>query len=208
MPRRRRRAEPEPPVRRPLTGSLSIRSQILMGAAEVFGAHGYARTSVEDVLRAAGISRRTFYRFFRNKEELFDELADTAGMLFLQSIRNAATLGKTPEDKLANCVEVYLRAPQTAGPIFHVLRIEASRPGSRQAARRQVIIDALVGMISEGLRGEGRTVDPLVLRGLMGAMEDISMHVFDQHPGDETAIAHAKAAMLHIMTSTLAAPGP
>jgi AcrR family transcriptional regulator len=178
-----------------------------MGAAEVFGAHGYARTSVEDVLRAAGISRRTFYRFFRNKEELFDELADTAGLLFLQSIRNAAALGKTPEHKLANCVEVYLRAPQTAGPIFHVLRIEASRPGSRQSARRQAIIDALVAMLTEGLHSEGRQVDPLVLRGIMGALEDISMHVFDQHPGDEGAIAHAKAAMLHIMTSCLATPG-
>lgn len=201
MARRRRAAEPARP---PPVGSLSVRSQILMGAAEAFGARGYARTSVEDVLRAAGISRRTFYKFFRNKEELFDELADTAAMLFLQSIRNAAALGKTPAEKLANCVEVYLRAPQTAGPIFHVLRIEASRPGSRQSARRQVIIDALVAMLGEGLRGEGRSVDALVLRGLMGAMEDISMHVFDQHPGDEAEIAHAKAAMLHIMTSALA----
>jgi AcrR family transcriptional regulator len=205
LPRRRRRADAAKPAAKSVNGSLSVRSQLLMGAAEAFGANGYARTSVQDVLVAAGISRRTFYRFFRNKEELFDDLADAAGLLFLQSIRSAAALGKTPEEKLANCVEVYLRAPQTAGPIFHVLRMEAARPGSRQAARRETIIEALVEMLEEGLQSEGKRVDPLVLRGIMGALEGISMHVFDQHPGDETAIAEAKAAMLHIMTSSLAA---
>src|SRR5687767_16009635 len=126
--RARKRGRPE--------ATFSARAQILVGAAAAFGAKGLADTAVEDVLRASGVSRRTFYRFFRNKDELFDELSGTAAMIFLQSMRTAAALGKTPLDKLSNCVEVWLRAPETAGPIFHVIAAEAAKPGSRLAAHR------------------------------------------------------------------------
>ncbi len=187
--------------------ALSVRSQLLMGAAEVFGTNGFADTSVEDVLRAAGVSRRTFYRFFRNKEELFDELAEAAAMMFLSLIQNAAALGKTPVDKLANCIEVYLRAPETAGPIFRVLQVESARPGSRHAARRQIIIDKLIELLADGIREEqGREVEPLMLRGLIGAVEAISLHVHETGSGDEETIQRAKTAMLEIMGRALAMP--
>ncbi len=204
MPRRRQRTRRSAAT---AASSLSVRSQLLMGASRAFGANGFADTSVEDVLQAAGVSRRTFYRFFRNKEELFDELAEAAAMMFLQLIQSAAALGKTPLDKLANCVEVYLRAPETAGPIFRVLQVESARPGSRHAARRQVIIDNLIALLADGIRAEqGRDVEPLLLRGLIGAVETISLHVHETAPGDEQTIQRAKAATLEIMAKTLAMP--
>ncbi|HTM23375.1 MAG TPA: TetR family transcriptional regulator [Kofleriaceae bacterium] len=199
-PRARKRGRPD--------AGFSARAQILVGAAAAFGARGLADTSVEDVLRASGVSRRTFYRFFRNKEELFEELAEAAAMIFLQSMRTAAALGKTPQEKLANCVEVWLRAPETAGPIFHVLAAEAAKPGSRMAAHRRRAIDALITMIDEGVRADrGEQVDPLILRGLIGAMETIAAEVHAAGRADNATIDRAKAAMLHIMTTALSARG-
>jgi AcrR family transcriptional regulator len=199
-PRARRRGRPD--------AGFSARAQILVGAAAAFGARGLADTSVEDVLRASGVSRRTFYRFFRNKDELFDELAETAAMIFLQSMRTAAALGRTPLDKLANCVEVWLRAPETAGPIFHVIAAEAAKPGSRMAAHRRHAIDALVAMLAEGIRADrGQEMDPLILRGLIGAMETIAAEVHAAGRADNAAIARAKAAMMHILVTSLSAPG-
>jgi AcrR family transcriptional regulator len=175
-----------------------------VGAAAAFGTRGLADTAVEDVLRASGVSRRTFYRFFRNKEELFEELAEAAAMIFMQSMRTAAALGKTPLDKLANCVEVWLRAPETAGPIFHVLAAEAAKPGSRMHARRRHAIDALIAMLAEGIRADrGQEMDPLILRGLIGAMDTIAAEVHSGGRADNAAIARAKEAMMHIMVSAL-----
>ena len=120
----------------------------------------------------------------------------------------AAALGRTPLDKLANCVEVWLRAPETAGPIFHVIAAEAAKPGSRMAAHRRHAIDALVAMLAEGIRADrGQEMDPLILRGLIGAMETIAAEVHAAGRADNAAIARAKAAMMHILVTSLCAPG-
>lgn len=193
---KRRRGRPE--------ASFSARHQILMGAAEAFGIKGFAKTSVEDVLGASGVSRRTFYRMFRSKDELFEELYEAASMLFLQSMRNAIELGKTPDEKLSNCIELYLRTPQNVGPVFQVLLIESSRPGTKLFGRREALLESLVEMLATGFReSQGRDIDSLILRGIIAAHERIALHVFNTSPGDEEEIRRAKTAMLHIAASAL-----
>ncbi len=47
------------------------RSRILVGVAEVVADKGYAAMSVEDIVRRSGVSRRTFYDQFRDKQSAF-----------------------------------------------------------------------------------------------------------------------------------------
>jgi AcrR family transcriptional regulator len=54
----------------------STRERILEGASAVFERLGYEATRVEDILQAAGVSRPTFYRVFRNKDEVYAEITD------------------------------------------------------------------------------------------------------------------------------------
>src|SRR6185312_9769166 len=53
-----------------------VRERILQGAARAFGKLGYASTRVEDVLRAAEVSRPTFYKAFGGKDDVFDALSE------------------------------------------------------------------------------------------------------------------------------------
>jgi AcrR family transcriptional regulator len=48
--------------------------EILDAAFQVFGEHGFARTKLEDVARAAGVSKGTLYLYFDSKESLFREM--------------------------------------------------------------------------------------------------------------------------------------
>lgn len=50
------------------------RQQILAGAHEVFVSVGFDAASMDDVVRAAGVSKSTLYVYFRSKEELFTAL--------------------------------------------------------------------------------------------------------------------------------------
>lgn len=50
------------------------RDQILDGAKQVFAANGYDGASMNDITRAAGVSKGTIYVYFNNKEELFAAL--------------------------------------------------------------------------------------------------------------------------------------
>ena len=47
------------------------RERVLAVAGEVFGRHGFRKTSMEDVARSAGISRQGLYLQFASKETLF-----------------------------------------------------------------------------------------------------------------------------------------
>ena len=50
-----------------------IREQLISSGTEVFRKKGYEGTTITDIVEAANISRNTFYRYFKSKEELFIE---------------------------------------------------------------------------------------------------------------------------------------
>jgi len=47
------------------------RRQIVEGARQIFLAHGFDAASMNDIAKAAGVSKGTLYVYFQNKEELF-----------------------------------------------------------------------------------------------------------------------------------------
>ncbi|KPP88499.1 MAG: transcriptional regulator, TetR family [Rhodobacteraceae bacterium HLUCCO07] len=49
--------------------------QVLEGARKVFMADGFERASVDDIARAAGVSKATLYSYFPDKALLFKEIA-------------------------------------------------------------------------------------------------------------------------------------
>lgn len=53
------------------------REQIMRGASQVFLEKGFDAASMNDIARAAGVSKGTLYVYFANKERLFVELIST-----------------------------------------------------------------------------------------------------------------------------------
>jgi AcrR family transcriptional regulator len=55
-----------------MAGKESARqAHVLETALTVFARHGFRKTSIEDIARAAGISRQGIYLHFKNKDEIF-----------------------------------------------------------------------------------------------------------------------------------------
>ena len=50
------------------------RRQIVQGARAIFLAHGFDASSMNDIARAAGVSKGTLYVYFENKEQLFEAI--------------------------------------------------------------------------------------------------------------------------------------
>jgi AcrR family transcriptional regulator len=61
-------AVPPPADGRP--GAGDVRDRIAAAARELFASQGYERTTVEAVAERAGVSRRTFFRHFRSKDDV------------------------------------------------------------------------------------------------------------------------------------------
>jgi AcrR family transcriptional regulator len=70
-----------------------IRSLLARTAIELFAAKGYDNTTLDEVAAAAGISRRTLFNYFRNKEDLaLSSLAEQGDLI-------AARLAERPADE-------------------------------------------------------------------------------------------------------------
>jgi AcrR family transcriptional regulator len=70
-----------------------VRSLLAKTALELFAAKGYDDTTVEEVAAAAGVSRRTLFNYFRNKEDLALSGLSEQGELI------AARLAQRPADE-------------------------------------------------------------------------------------------------------------
>ncbi|MBX5468909.1 MAG: TetR/AcrR family transcriptional regulator [Thermoleophilaceae bacterium] len=67
----------------------SQRGRMLGAMAEAVAEKGYAATTVADVVGRAGVSRKTFYEHFRDKEECFLAAWDVGVQMLLDAIADA-----------------------------------------------------------------------------------------------------------------------
>lgn len=65
------------------------REQILEGARRVFMEQGFEAASMNDITRAAGVSKGTIYVYFENKEDLFAELIEYQRRLITETVSHA-----------------------------------------------------------------------------------------------------------------------
>jgi AcrR family transcriptional regulator len=169
-----------------------------------FGELGYAETRVEDILRAAGISRPTFYKFFRNRDEVFDAIAESEAFSLIQAIRGAVSTDASPLERLDRAMDAYVRWRVATGPVGRVLDAEALRPGSYASQQRQAILDAVMSLFAAGA-GEalGGEVDPLLYAGLIAALERIGSTLYEEPRVGEKEIARRKQAMVQLTLGAL-----
>jgi AcrR family transcriptional regulator len=96
-------AKPKPAARRSPVLRDERRAQLVAAAREVFGQKGYHAATVDDITRAAGVAKGTFYLYFQEKREIYYELVRS----FLQHVKDigasVAREVKTPADFYARC---------------------------------------------------------------------------------------------------------
>jgi AcrR family transcriptional regulator len=188
-------------------GSPSTRLKILEGATRAFARGGYTETTVDDIIAAAGVSRPSFYKFFANKDEVFDHLHESFSLSMIQMIKGAVLGADDALDKLENGTEAFLRCIAVTGPLARTLHAESQHPGSRLAARYAESISSMTSFFeSEGVKLERGDTDPLIYQGLVAAIEAIGLSLVDEGHGRirESDIERCKRTILQIMRGTLA----
>ena len=130
----------EAPGRERPTKGTRTRQRIVGHATLLMYANGYARTSIEEVIRAAGITKGSFYFHFRSKEDLGYAVIENASAYILERLKEAL---KKPGLSSWERLEAMLREIQgiveaadcTRGCILGNLALETSHdhPGFREA---------------------------------------------------------------------------
>jgi AcrR family transcriptional regulator len=166
--------------------------QLYEVAEPLFERFGFRKTTVEEICRAAGVSKRTFYELFRDKADLLTKM--------LVHLASEAVLGwrdaLDPDQSAIEKILTYLDGYEAFGrrhPAFqkcmhefddgHCSREFENHP-SVQAMR-----DALAGVLAEGVaRGELRPLDPPTLVWIIDSLLDAMYYMFPQMTGRPSAL--------------------
>lgn len=194
-------------------GEAPARAMVLQGAARVFARMGVRAAAVEDLLAAARISRRTFYRLYQSKEDVMIALYRIGTDDLLEACRLAMRQEDALLVQVEHCIDAHLKNAREHGRLVFVLGGEAQRQESALHARRQEVHDELVRLIAAGAaRQLTPGIDSLLIRALLLALEGVARRVLAE--GDEgrqvdpAALERARAVMLRLATAALAGEGP
>lgn len=114
------------------------REQLLDAATEVFAARGFAATRVDDIVEAAGISRRTLYEQFESVEAILEDVYERAVRINFNAILQRLMAAADPIERIHAGVAAYFETiadnPSAARVVFEEYR----HAGPTQAAKYEV----------------------------------------------------------------------
>lgn len=84
------------------------RARILEGALKVFAAYGFSRTTMDDIARAAELSRPALYLVFRNKPDIYRAIARCILSQIVGRARNALVGEGTLLERLDRMIQTAL----------------------------------------------------------------------------------------------------
>lgn len=112
--------------------------------------HGYGDMSVQHIVREAGVSRRTFYEQFKNKDQAFLAAYDGASGLLLASIRTASEAETLPERKVSAAFKTFLDLLAASPAFAKMCIVEVLAAGPEAIARRAATMEEFTSMLTEG----------------------------------------------------------
>ncbi len=196
-----------------MVSSLSTRDRILAGAAAALLDHGFRAATVQNILDAADVSRRTYYQHFRSKEDILLALYRAAADGLAAAVREGAGDEPDPARRLFAGIGGYLNHQRDAPPTLALLQAEAIRPDSLLAEYRELTLGRLVTFLDGEMRAiTGIALDPLVYRALLLATEGLVIDMRRKGPfghAERDRVAGVVRPMfLQVLAGAEMLPGP
>ncbi len=95
---------------------------MLSAAEKVLGKWGYNGASVSAICRQAGVAQGTFYRYFRNKEEIYFELVSLLENFLKEKLLHAASTEAHPDRRLWGAFIALLEGVERRSRLYQIFR--------------------------------------------------------------------------------------
>ncbi|HEV3318535.1 MAG TPA: TetR/AcrR family transcriptional regulator [Solirubrobacteraceae bacterium] len=151
------------------------RTRLFGATIEAVAARGYDGTSVAELSRLAGVSKRTFYEQFPNKEACFLATHDRVVGCAIARVLSAQRAERDPEVGLRRAFEAFVRAAAEQPKAARLVLVDALGAGPAALARTERARRRFERMVLTGFR---QTPDAVVLplavvRGIVHGIEHV-----------------------------------
>ncbi len=166
-------ADEPPNLRRHL---LTQHGRILDAMAEAIAENGYASTAVADVLDHCGMSRRTFYRHFSNKEECFLAAYDfAAGRVGDRVAWEFVNAGPDWRGRIRRAFEIFMAFVVSEPAFARLCLVDILAAGPRALERRDAAARRFTGFLEEaaGAAPVDHYVPPAVPEAIVGGVQSV-----------------------------------
>ncbi len=174
------------PVAPATVRSTAVSDRLLAGLATAVADKGLAATTIADVARLAGTSKRTFYEHFADKEECFLALYRARSSELMEAVDAALSPGAAPAtvqlQDAARAFLTYLTGDRALGRA-HV--VDITTIGERGVAARQEVVDhhaATLLRMLEQARAAGtdvRQLSHLEAVCVVGGLNEVALRALD-----------------------------
>ncbi|MGH2847837.1 MAG: TetR/AcrR family transcriptional regulator, partial [Thermoleophilaceae bacterium] len=136
---------------------------------------GYGDMSVESVIAAAGVSRRTFYELFENKEQAFLEAYGAVVTQLLAGVRAAYEREETLSDRLRAGLAAFLDFLAREPAFARMCIVEVLAAGPEAIKRRNAAMSTFATLIDENARELGTRLSPteLTAQTIVGGIYEV-----------------------------------
>jgi AcrR family transcriptional regulator len=124
-----------------------IMAAVARAAAEL----GYTEMSVEAIVARAGVSRRTFYEHFKNKEDAFLAAYDAVVRQQARHIRRAYFEETTVQDRLRAGIRAYLEFTASEPDVARMCIVEVLAAGPRAMSKRNEAMRMFAEIIEDNI---------------------------------------------------------
>lgn len=150
------------------------RDRILRGAERALVEHGLDGCSVQQILQEAGVSRRTFYQYFRSKDDVVHALYQERVEGLVDEMRRAVEERSDPVQRVTAAIDTWLQYQVDGGQLKRAMQARSISPDSLMAPDREKTLDAIVELMDTNVQEIlGARLDPYVYRSLLLGAEGL-----------------------------------
>ena len=169
---------------------------------------GFAATTIADIVREAGVSKRTFYEHFSSKESCFLELYRLVSASALRTLSEALPPDRPWQSQVELALGAYL-AHLSAGPrLLRMLFVDVHHLGEAGAAVRREVMQHLADFMLQTVNRPGpggmpgRALSPTMAMAAVGGIHELVLQAIEQQQEAEltrltTAACEIVRALAH-----------
>jgi AcrR family transcriptional regulator len=101
-----------------------LRTRLVDEARDIFARYGYNKATIDDIARATGKRKSTFYYYFSSKDEIFRAVLEKEAGLLRAKLIESISNDKNPIDKIKNYILTRLESFKELVNFYNAIKAE------------------------------------------------------------------------------------